>query len=110
MSSAGVSVLTPPRLLTTVLSSERRLQARTAVDRLTSRAFGFLGLMEPSLVRAALSGCVAALVKPLCTPERQRHVVSATQLCARHLHAFTLSVLEVLASSARVPLLRVSLI
>ena len=109
MSSAGVSALTPPRLLTTVLCSER-LQARTAVDLLTSRAFGVLGLMEPSLVRAALSGCVAALVKLLCTPAGQRRVVSAARLCVRRLHGFTLPVLVALASSARVSLLRVPLI
>ena len=75
MSSAGVSALTPPRLLTTVLCTERRPQARIAVDLLTSRAFGALGLMDPSLVRAALSGCVAGLVKLLCTPAGQRRVV-----------------------------------
>ena len=57
MSSAGVSSLTLARLLTTMLCSERRPQARPAVDLLTSRAFGALGLLEPSLVRAALSGC-----------------------------------------------------
>ena len=97
MSSAGVSALTLPRLLTTVLCSERLLQARTAVALLASRAFGTLGLMEPSLVRAALPGCVASPVKLLCTPAGQRHVVSAAQLCARRLHGFTLPVHAVLA-------------
>ena len=104
MSSAGVSALTPPKLLTAVLCSQRRLQARTAVDLLTSRAFESIGLMEPSLMRAALSGCMAALVKLLCTPAGQRGVVIAAQLSVRRLHGFTLSVLVVLASSAKVPL------
>ena len=68
MSSAGVSAQTPLRLLTTMLCNKRRPQARTAMDLLTSSALGALGVMAPSLVRAALSGCVAALVKLLCTP------------------------------------------
>ena len=79
MSSAGVSAQTPPRLLTTVLCNERRPQARTAVDLLSSRALGALGLREPSLMSADLSGCVASLVKLLCTPAGQRRAVARAQ-------------------------------
>ena len=82
MSSAGVSAQTPPRLPTTVLCNPRRPQARTAVDLLRSSALGAFGLREPSLMRADLSGCVASLVKLLCTPGGRRCGVRATQLCA----------------------------
>lgn len=78
--SAGVSALAPPRLLTTALCNERRPQARTAMDLLTSRAFGALGFMEASLMSATLYECVAALVNLMCTPAGQRRVVRAAQL------------------------------